>query len=312
MFALAPADGEATALLQPGAVQLELHTTPIDNPGPALPLPVTIVAEQGSRVRVAVRLPNARFLAWSERAQLFAMMVREHRIAPRPGDHGMPSENHATVRAGAAVRRLAHKDAWTKVRYSGVFEVEGWVPDAALGEVAPARERGGWSPRGPSTQLVTRGAVIYFEPRWGSRQLAIVDRGYSVEVTRVVDDAWSEVAYADRDLVIRGFHSKRAPPGRVHRKVVDPALAPAKMIPNTQVASGTCLHASVEGDPIGYLVGDQDVDLVDTGRGWWTLTIDTPWGPIVFAARGADPTALVACAPDKTVPPSTLVAPTAP
>ena len=167
----------------------------------------------------------------------------------------------------------------------------------------------------PSAQrrmMAIPGTVIRGEPKWGARQLAVMANGYYFETVHVVDDAWNEVSYADGDLTLSGFASRRDPPGRVHRKRPDPALAPVPITPNTKVASSTCLHARADGDPIGYLDGDQDVDLADTGRGWWTVTINTPWGPIAFAAKGHDPTSLLTCAPPSTVRPSTLAPPSVP
>jgi hypothetical protein len=312
MTALVPAAGQAVSLLQPGAIQLELHATPIDGPGPALPIPVLIVAEQGSRVRVAVRLPHARFLVWTERARLFALLLRDETVAEHAGGGGMPSDKTAILRAGAPVQRLAHKDAWTQVRFSGAVEIEGWVPDATLGEASPAPRSNGRFHGARRTQMAMPGTVIRAEPRWGTRQLAVMANGYYLEAVRDIDDAWSEIAYNDNDVALTGYVSKRDPPGRVNRKRPDPSLAPPPVLPNTTVASGTCLHARVDGEPIGYVVGDAEVDLVDAGRSWWTITINTPWGPIPFAARGPDPTTLVTCTPDKTVPAAKLVAPSVP
>jgi len=312
IVALAPTEGGLTSLLQPGAAQLELHETPIDSPGPTTPIPVTIVAVQGSRVRVAVRLAQARFVIWTERARLYALLLRDERVAPAAGRAVQPSGPHVMLRAGSAVKRLAHEDTWTQVRYSGAVEVDGWVPDAVLGEEAPSRPYRGRIGSGRKTLMVTPGAVIRAEPKWAGRQLAVMANGYFLDLVREVDQAWSEISYGDGDVTLTGFVSRRDPPGRVHRKRPDPALAPVPIIPNTRVASGTCLHARGSGDPIGYLVGDQDVDLAGDGHGGWAITIDTPWGPIAFTARGPDPTSLVACAPDKAAPPSTLVVPPPP
>lgn len=310
--ALTPTAKGMFSVLQPGTAQLELGATPIESPGPTKPIPVSIVAEQGSRVRVAVRLDHARFVVWTERARLFAIVLRDARIALTPGQLGMSSDKHVVLRAGAAVTRLARKDAWTHVRYSGAIEVEGWLPDATLGEEAPARGHVGRIPSARRTMMAIPGTVIRSEPKWGGRQLAVMANGYYLETERAVDDAWNEVAYADGDLLLTGFASRRDPPGRVHRKRPDPALAPVPITPNTKVASGTCLHARIDGDPIGYLDGDRDVDLADSGRGWWTLTINTPWGPVAFAAKGHDPMSLVRCAPPNTVPASTLSPPSVP
>lgn len=310
--ALTPAPQGMFSMLQPGSVQLELGATPIDSPGPIKPLQVSILAEQGSRVRVAVRLDHARFVVWTDRASLFAIVLRDERLAQFAGRSGMPSDKHVVLRVGAAVTRLARKDTWTQVRYSGALEVEGWLPHAALGEEAWARGHVGRIPSGRPTMMAVPGTVIRSEPKWGGRQLAVMANGYYLETERIVDDAWHEVAYSDGDLAITGFASRRDPPGRVHRKRPDPSLAPVPITPNTKIASGTCLHARAEGDPIGYLDGDQDVDLANAGRGWWTVTINAPWGPIAFAAKGVDPMSLLACAPPTTVRPSTLTLPSAP
>jgi hypothetical protein len=82
--------------------------------------------------------------------------------------------------------------------------------------------------------------------------------------------------------------------------------------PNAKVASGTCLYSKRGGDPIGYIVGDRDVDLAEAETGWFSLAIDSPWGPIVFAARGPTRSDLVTCAPPETVPPSALNGPSGP
>jgi hypothetical protein len=82
--------------------------------------------------------------------------------------------------------------------------------------------------------------------------------------------------------------------------------------PSAKAASGTCLYARARGEPIGYIVGDRDVQLDDAGGGWWTLTLDTPWGPLELAARRSAPRELVACAPAGSVPPPAGSAPPQP
>ncbi|HEX4420462.1 MAG TPA: hypothetical protein VH165_21250 [Kofleriaceae bacterium] len=75
---------------------------------------------------------------------------------------------------------------------------------------------------------------------------------------------------------------------------------------------GPCLYARPDGEPIGYIVDNQPVELDDgAAAGWWTLTAETPWGPLAFAARGPARTELVACAPAGAVPP-VAAAPSAP
>ncbi|MDB4962467.1 MAG: hypothetical protein JWP01_2466 [Myxococcales bacterium] len=297
--------------LAPGTAQLELHATPIEGPGPATPLEVSVLDAQGNLVRVAIRLEHARFAVWTERARLLGVVLRDERVSARAGGGGMPNDKQVLLRQGAAVKRLARKDGWTQIRYAGALEVEGWLPDVVLGEAAPAHDSIGRIPSGARTLMVTPGAVIRAEPRWAGRQLAVMANGYFVDTVRDVDAAWVEVFYQDGDLVVTGYVSRRDPPGRLRSKRADPTLAPAPIAPTTRVASGTCLFARSDGDPIGYLVGDQDVDLADATRGWWSLAIDTPWGPVAFAARGADASSLQACGPTGSVPASTLVAPPA-
>jgi len=304
--ALTPTTDSTTSMLQPGVMQLELHATPIESPGAAQSTLVSIVAEQGSRVRVTIRLGHARFVVWTERARLLAILKQDERVAPRPGQPAQASDKHAVLRAGSAVRRLAKKDTWTQVRYSGAIEVEGWIPDAALAEEGPWRATRGRIPTGRKSLTLMPGSVIRFEPNWAARQLAVMATGYFVEMVSEIDEAWSEIAYADGNIAVTGYVSRRDPPGRVHHKRPDPSLAPAPIVPNSKVPSGTCLHARIEGDAIGYLVGDQNVDLADLGRGWWSVTIDTPWGPIQFAARGLDPVTLATCSHDKTLPATAL------
>jgi len=301
--ALEPAT--TTAWLVPGRAQLELASSPIDAPGSERAYEVSIFARQGNLVRVALRLPHARFSVWTDRAQLLAVLAEAHRFG------GVTGEVHATLRAGAAVRRLARKGASTHVRYVGALEVEGWMPTSKLAEQGPAREKRGRIPSGRRTLMLTPGAVIRAEPRWAGPPLALVANGHFVDLVRPLDAAWSEIAYADGDLDVRGYVSKQLPPGRVHRPREGDA-PPLPVTPNAKVASGTCLYTKVKGEPIGYVVGDGDVALDAAGPGWWSLALDTPWGPITFAAHGLTREALVACAPAGSVPASTIAPPPAP
>ncbi len=288
--------------LAPGQARLELGGTPIENPGGGKPIEVVIIDQHASRVRVAVPLEHARFSLWTDRNRLFAVVRKDQRMSRGPGGDGGRGDAHASLRAGARVKRLAHKGTWTQIRYHGALEIEGWVPDAMLGESGPQHEYRGRFPSGRRTLMVTPGAVIRDEPRWAADEIAVMANGYFLDTQRELEDGWTEVSYEDSDLSVRGFVSKRLPPGQVHRPNADPAAQPVPITPNTKVASGTCLYSRVKGDKIGYIVGDRAVDLADAEIGWFTLTTDSPWGPIAFAARGATRTDLHACAPAGTVP----------
>jgi hypothetical protein len=313
--ALTPDDGAEVSWVIPGPIQLELGGASIAAGAasaagvPGRPIEVVAIDHQGNLERVAVHLEHARFSAWIHRANMLSILTHDQRIDLR----GIPiigGDVEVVVRAGATVRRLAHRERSTQIRYLGALQVEGWVPDAVLGEHGHTRYGTGRIPTGRRTLMVIPGAVIRTEPRWGSSELAVVANGYFLDTIRDVDDTWTEVSYEDGDVAVHGFVSRHDPPGRVHHwREAD--LAPATT-PNTTVASGTCLYARAGGDPVGYIVGNRPADLDDAGAGWWTVTLDTPWGPIAFAARGALGTELLPCAPAGTVPPATPPAPPAP
>ena len=289
--ALAPAEGAEVSWLAPGTAQLELDGATFDNPGGGKPIEVSIIDRHGSKVRVAVRLEHARFSLWTDRKRLFAVMRKDHRVSGPFGDA------FAVIRAGARVVRLRHDGTRTQIRYHGALEVEGWVPDDVLGDAGPPHAYRGRFPSGRRTLMVTPGAVIRAKPEWAADELAVMANGYFLDTRKELSDGWTEVSYDDGDLSVHGFVSKRLPPGQVHRPPIDPEIQPVPVTPNAKVAAGTCLYARVKGDAVGYIVGDRDVDLADADTGWFSIALDSPWGPIVFAARGPTRTDLMKCGP---------------
>jgi hypothetical protein len=334
--ALTPDDAGERSWVVPGPIRIELGGTPISAAGSGRPIEVAPIDRQGNLERVAVRLDHARFSVWIDHANLLSVLTHDRRLDPLgppvtegnrsiagrgPRDslaRGNPcgvigSDIEVVLRAGAVVRRLAHREHSTLIRYLGALQVEGWVPDAVLGDRARAHDGSGRIPTGRQPLMVLPGAVIRTEPRWAAPELALVAYGYLLDTIRDVDAAWSEVSYQDGDVAVHGFVSRRDPPGRVHRwKETD---ATPTITPSATVASGTCLFARPGGDAVGYIVGNRPVDLDDgsaTGvrtPGWWVLTIDTPWGPLAFAAQGPARTELAACAPPNIVPPPAPPAP---
>lgn len=279
----------------PGPAQLVLGGTSLQVQEGAPRLEVSLLEEQGSDIRVGVRLEHARFALWMARSRLLAIVAREQRVrqvgAPiRPRGEA----THVVLRRGAQVQRLGHEDGQTRVRYVGALEVEGWIPDEALSDRAPAgRKQVGRISNGRNKPLmVLQGAIIRAEPRWAGHPLAVVSHTYFVDAIKELDDAWTEVSYEDGDIVVHGYLSRRDPPGRTHRrKTFEPTSA---LVPNAAVRDGTCLYAL--GEPVGFIVGDREVYVEKTARaGWYTLAIDSPWGDIAFEARGATATELVTC-----------------
>jgi hypothetical protein len=295
---LAPVEDQPVSWLSPGPVQLELGGATVESPGGNRPIQVALVDRANNYVRAVVRLPHARFSLWSDRARLFGVIKHEHRVTPIDA---RPTEMYAVLHAGARVKRLARKNKRTQIRYVGAIEVETWVPDEVLGDQADADRRTGKIPTGKRSAMLFPGSVIRTEPVWGNNQLAVATNGYQIDSLRELEDGWMEVGYSDGDVAVRGYASKRQPPGTIHRPK-DPDAPPPVTAPNTKVASGTCLYAKRDGEAVGYIVGDQDVQLDDAGNGWWTLAVDTPWGPMPFAARGPSGSALTPCAPSGSVP----------
>jgi hypothetical protein len=299
--ALTPDDAIEQSWVVPGPIQLELGAVAVGMLGSGRPIEVAAIDRQGNLERVAVRLPHARFSVWIDRMHLLSALTRDQHIEG-VGNASVGSDVEVVLRAGARVRRIAHRDRSTQVRYLGALQVEGWVPDSVLSDHGPARDgASGRIPTGRKTLMVIPGAVIRAEPRWAASALAIMANGYFLDTIRDLDEAWSEVSYEDSDVAVHGFVSRRDPPGRVHHwRDTD---APPAVVPNTTVASGTCLYARPGGEPIGYIVGNRPVDLDEaslagaTIAGWWTLSIDTPWGPLAFAAQGPNQAELTACAP---------------
>jgi hypothetical protein len=272
----------------PGPAQLVLGGATVQADGAAR-LEVSVLEEQGNDVRVGVRLDHARFALWMGRNRLLAIVAHDQRINPMHATNAM----QVVLHAGAQVQRLARKDGKTQVRYIGAVEAEGWIPDAALTDRAPAgRAVTGRIPSGRKSLMLTPGAVIRVEPKWAAQQLAVMNQGYFVDEIQAIDQAWSEISYEDGDVAVHGYVSKRDPPGRTHRRQA--AEHTPGLVPNATVSDGTCLV--VGGEEVGFVVGTQPAVVDKTARpGWFMLSIDTPWGPIAFEAKGATETELAKC-----------------
>jgi hypothetical protein len=309
-----------SAWIAPGPAQLVLGGTSVQAPEHAPRLEVNVLEQQGNDVRVGVRLEHARFALWMSRSRLLSMIAKDHRIAV-PGVFG-PNPMHVVLRAGAQVQRLAVKEGTTQIRYVGALEAEGWVPDDLLVDRLPSgREKQGRVQTGRKQLMLTPGSVIRAEPKWAGQQLAILNQGYFVDEIRKVDDTapagpkrldgikqiegvniaenkrrtddgWFEVSYEDGDIYVHGYASKQAPPGRTHKQKQPEQTPP--LAPNGTARDGVCLHVGRE--PIGFIVGDRAVVVEPATRaGWSMVTIDTPWGPIAFEAKGAADAELATC-----------------
>ena len=301
LAALAEPDNFPHSFIVPGNAQLSLGGEQIQAPPAASELQVTIIDEQTEMVRVAVRIPGLAFAIWTERARLLGIAKKDQLIGEMVGGGFFdPSAEapFAELRSGARVRMLERKQGWTKVRYLGSLEIDGWVPDGSLTDrTTEDHPPIGRMPTGLPTLLVTPGSVIRAEPKWASREIAVMANGYFLDTIKVLDDVWSQVGYEDGDIRVRGFVSRQDPPGRIH-KPHEPDTAPAVINATGTIAKGACLYAAQHGEAIGYVVEDRSAE-VSSGRspGWYTVSVDTPWGPIMFAATGTSDHDLTACGP---------------
>jgi hypothetical protein len=287
-------------------------------PATDAPRYVQILEHHGDDVRIGVRLPTARFALWTDATGLFGVIRREVSVASQSGGGGGFGDSadvgpvEVVLRAGARVEVIAREATRAHVRYLGDVEVEGWVPSDAIGDRVRGAERGAW-PRGFFHPLtVLPGAAIRVAPEWSARALAVTtERVHFVEEERDLGDGKHVVSYADADVRVRGIVDTRAPPARTHGHRADDPSAPPPPL-TTTVASGTCLYARARGEAIGFIVGDAPVDLEPATGSWFTLALDSPWGALTFAAQGARPTELVACAPAGSVPPTHVTSSTGP
>jgi hypothetical protein len=310
--------------IAPGPAQLTLGGTSVQALEGAPRLEVNVLEQQGSDIRVGVRLEHVRFALWMSSSRLLSLIKKDHRLTIVGAHDYRADAMHVVLRGGAQVQRLAKKEDNTQVRYVGAVEVEGWVPTEVLVDRWPSpREGHGRRPTGRKQLMLTPGAVIRTEPKWNGSQLAILNQSYFVDEIRPVDEnepvggpprigdvkklegmkkldeqkrrndnGWFEVSYEDGDVFVHGYVSKQAPPGRAHKKKPPEQTPP--LTPNVNAHDGVCLRIGTE--EIGFLVGDQAVFVEKTGRAdAFKVTIDTPWGPITFDAKGATESELAKC-----------------
>ena len=281
------------ATIVPGSAQL-LRGGPMLDAESSTPVDVDILEERGRDVRVGVRLEHARFAIWMPRERMLLALSREVQLSqigrlPAFGADAVEVALHA----GAQVQWLVHKGDQIQVRYIGALDATGWVPSDAVGELhAATRPHQGRVPKGRTWQMVTPGVVIRSEPKWTGSELAVVEEMAFLDQISAIDDTWIEVAYEDDDIKVHGYLSKHAPPAGVHHPPRLPA--PPPLFANATAPDRTCIY--LDDEQIGFLVGDQPVVLEASARaGWSWLTIDTPWGPIAFAARGESVSDLERC-----------------
>ena len=290
-----------TSYVVPGAASLDLGGTRIDAPDGGDALMVSLLDEAGDQVRVGLRTPRVRFALWTPRAQLLGVITRDvavsDRVGPPSAVFGIDADSAPEVRLSkpALVRRFERKNGWTHVRYVGAFEIDGWVPDDAVSDRLPPVDHGGGGMFFHNQRLVTTGAAIRAEPRWSGRVLAAVASGYLVDELRAIDKQWLLVAYMDMEMSVRGFLDPHGPPVATHRRTAREA-PPTQVATNGSAPDKTCLYASAGGEPIGFVDGGLPAAIDRAGRDdWWTVAIDTAWGPIAFFARGATVELLAAC-----------------
>jgi len=300
----ASADTYPRSFVIPGLASLELGAATVQA-APAQPEVVgTIIDEQTTMVRIAVKLDKLAFALWTERPRLLKIVTRDEQVSKYAGGgfHDFSVRAPAAeLHAGAHVRVIGHRDTSTQIRYLGSLEIDGWVPDTVLADRTTSGAAGhGRIPTGLPALMVTPGTVVRAEPKWVSDELAIMANGYFLDAIKEVDNEWVLIGYEDGEIRVRGFASRRSPPGRVHKPHEAEGSAPT-IAANSTVARGTCLYGKPHGDPIGFVMLDVAAEVSSSrGPGWFTLSFDTPWGPLMFAASGTSATGLDTCGPPAT------------
>ena len=285
----------AAGWIAPRQLVLAPHGTPLYPPANLPVQQVQILERHGRELRIGVRQEGARFALWTDTTGLLATVKRALRVETT-GTYGFTPDAQVELQAGAPVSVLGKDDHRTHVRYLGALEVDGWIPTDALGDRGPSGPRGGSVLRGMHPLTVMPGTAIRTEARWGAPLLAVVAHSYFIDDLKDLGDGKHEVEYLDADVHVHGFVATRDPPEAVRGRPRDPP-PPVGATPTTAtVASGTCLYDRPRGDAIGYIDGATPVDLEPGSGSWFTITLDTVWGPLTFAAQGASVTDLVACA----------------
>ncbi len=278
-----------------GPAQLVLGGTSLQPRTIGEVLEVDLLEERGRDVRVGVRLDGIRFAIWTARSRLLSVIAHDQHVHAAAGSDVQTGDRSPEVllHAGARVVRLAREREWTRVRYQGALEVDGWVPSDALMLRGPAGRVARKYPSGARPWLVVQGTQIRSEPRWGSRVLALVAYSSVIDGGKEVADTWYEAHYEDADVRVDGFASRTDPPGAVHRPRTPESVASAPA-PDT-LPGGTCLY--VDGQPVGVVVGQAAGTLAPASRpGWFTVTVDTPWDAVELEVRGSLATDLETCA----------------
>jgi hypothetical protein len=288
----------------PGLASLELGGQTVQAPAAQPEIAATIIDEQTMMVRVAVKLDKLAFALWTERPRLLKIVTRDEQVSSYGGGgfHDFSTDApFAELHAGAHVRVLGHRETWTQVRYLGSLEIDGWVPDRVLADRTSSDASGhGRISTGLPTLMVTPGTVVRAEPKWTGDELAVMANGYFLDTIKEIDDEWALIGYEDGEIRVRGFASRRSPPGRVHKPHEAEGVA-VTIAANATVARGTCLYGKPHGDPVGFVIAELAGEVSSGhGAGWFTLSFETPWGPLMFAASGTSATDLDTCGPPAT------------
>lgn len=269
--------------VMPRAARLEVGDRPSSPENePTEPVEVMLVEPGPTMIRVAAALPGARVAVWVDRKDLFAVISRD--VTVRAPFTAVNADIGVTLRAFAPVEILEKEKERSRVRYSGAVELETWVPNDSLTWEAEPEVLGGLVGGGGKVLHAAPGLAIRAEPRWGGSLIAALARTYFISEVRAVDDAWSEVRYSDNAVSVRGFASRRDPPVKLARRA--PSTQPSSTLAtDDKLPAGTCLHARARGEIVGITNNVAVVTAEGEGEGWKVVTMDTPWGPLAFAAR---------------------------
>jgi hypothetical protein len=265
------------------------------------PQSVQILERHRGEVRIGVRMANARVALWADSSSLYGVIRDDTSVddAGHTGAFASADDPEVRLHMGARVTVLGREDHRVHVRYTGQLEVDGWVPSVMVSDRMPGHERiPHMNTSFGHVIAVNPGAAIRVEPQWSARILAVMVGGLGsfLTVERNLPDDEYVVSYVDNDVAVRGYVSLREAPSPIRGELGQRPPPPQPPTPATAtVAAGTCLYARERGEPIGFITESAAVDLEPASGSWFTITLDTPWGPMAFAAQGTSATSMVAC-----------------
>jgi hypothetical protein len=260
-----------------GDARFELAGTAIRGDGGAIEDTVPVLAQDGDRLRIAVRGQRVTLLVWVDRADLAPVTLVEHRVSYAPGRAPPPDGLGLTVYPGHPVDADG-EDGWVRVHGHGLFAFDGWIPDDR-GDV--------WEPVPPPSIAggevwIERGSSIIDDPDGKGHVLASVRRSIKAHLLESNALAADKVELVDADARLVGYAVRPPPMRRIGTPEGGGLAFDERPEP---VRFRDCLYSEPGGAVIGLYDGPLPaVDAADQD-GWGVTPVTTAWGDVVLSVR---------------------------